>query len=51
LLFLRKANVAEDLTARFGNQMIDPGAVPARLLDLIANEVQPGIENKQPPKK
>jgi hypothetical protein len=51
LLFLRKANVAEDLTARFGNQMRDPGAVPARLLDFIANEVQPGIENKQPPKK
>jgi hypothetical protein len=51
LLFLRKANVAEDLTARFGTQMRDPGAVPARLLDFIANEVQPGIENKQAPKK
>jgi hypothetical protein len=51
LLFLRKANIAEDLTARFGLQMRDPGAVPARLLDLIASEVQPGIENKQAPKK
>jgi hypothetical protein len=51
LLFLRKANVAEDLTARFGTQMRDPGEVPARLLDLIASEVQPGIDSKQSPKK
>jgi hypothetical protein len=51
LLFLRKANVAKDLTERIGTQVQDPGAAPARLLDLIGSEVQPGIENKMPKKK
>jgi hypothetical protein len=51
LLFLRKANVARDLTDRFGTQVQDPGATPARLLDIIGREVLPGIDQKMPAKK
>jgi hypothetical protein len=51
LLFLGKANIAPDLTERFGTKMKDPGVAPSGLLDLIANEVQPGIEKKEPRKK
>jgi hypothetical protein len=50
LLFLRKANVARDLTDRFGTEMKDPGVAPGRLLDIIGNEVQPGIDKKMPKK-
>jgi hypothetical protein len=52
LLFLKKANVAVDLTAKVGYQVKDPGKVPAKLLDLIGTEVKPGVDMKKDgPKK
>jgi hypothetical protein len=44
LLFLKKANVAVDLTAKVGDKVKDPGKVPAELLDLIGRDVKPGVE-------
>lgn len=43
LLFLKKANVAKDLTTKVGDKVKDPGRVPAELLDLIGRDVQPGV--------
>jgi hypothetical protein len=53
LLFLKKANVAKDLSAKMENKVKDPGKVSEQLLDLIGREVTPGVEmpKKNAPKK
>jgi hypothetical protein len=53
LLFLKKANVARDLTATFSEKVKDPGKVSDDLLDLIGREVKPGVDKgvKKDPKK
>jgi hypothetical protein len=53
LLFLKKANIARDLTSKMENKVKDPGQVPAQLLDLIGREITPGVEmpKKNAPKK
>jgi hypothetical protein len=51
LLFLKRVNVAKDLTILVGDKVKDPGKVPDKVLDLIGQEVEPGTGKKQPPKK
>jgi hypothetical protein len=50
LLFLKRANVASDLTILVGDKVKDPGKAPDKLLDLIGQEVEPGVGGKQPRK-
>jgi hypothetical protein len=51
LLFLKRTNVAPDLTTLVGDKVKDPGKAPDKLLDLIGQEVEPGTGKKSSPKK
>jgi hypothetical protein len=54
LLFLKKANIAEDLSSKLKDKVKDPGKIPEDLLDKIGREIQPGVDlpkKKQEPKK
>jgi hypothetical protein len=51
LLFLKKANVAQELTRTFTDKVKAPDKVPADLLDLIGRDVKPGVEMPKGPKK
>jgi hypothetical protein len=42
LLFLRRVNVAKEVTLKIGNKVKDPGKVPDKLLDLIGRELKSG---------
>jgi hypothetical protein len=44
LLFLKRANVAHDLTVRLKGKGKDPGMAPPKLLEMIDKEFAPGID-------
>ena len=44
LLFLKRTNVASDLTVRLKGKRKDPGKTPVKLLEMIEKEFAPGIE-------
>jgi hypothetical protein len=43
LLFLKRANVAEDLTANLKGRVKDPGRAPPQLLMMIGKAIGPGV--------
>jgi hypothetical protein len=46
LLFLKRTNVARDLTLHLLGKGKDPGKAPVKLLEMIEKEFAPGIEKK-----
>jgi hypothetical protein len=46
LLFLKRTNVARDLTVQLLGKGKDPGKTPPKLLEMIEKEFAPGIEKK-----
>jgi hypothetical protein len=49
LLFLKRANVAEDLTANLTGKVKDPGKAPPQLLMMIGKAMGPGVTGSREP--